>query len=378
MRKVFFAISFSLIACSTDKINSQDHNVSVLTIDPNKENYNTSNFVKNVRAIQLKDSPILFNQNTRRLIVTPGIFWLWSQDENTVVSFTTGGEVFKSFNHEGSGPGEYVSIHYATYLNTDSLFVIHNQTTRKSLFYNLKGEFVKQVQFPFAAKEFTAIDSSHTAFYFASREEINGLNHDFCIVSNKGDILLKDLKFNDNKNFRNFNFYHTENDLLFVKEFCDTIYSIKVDEVKPHYYINFDNKNLPKEKRIRNSVDFMDLKESDFAHLIYDISESDNFLSFKFLFRGNVKLALLNKKTNEYYSGNPTDDLFIGFNVKNFYLFEDKGYCLVSSEALSTVWTNSKLSSERQLRLKKVFPDLEKLSEKFNEQFDVILELTLK
>lgn len=254
--QILIGMVMLLIACSDSKTQSNQGTKSASSlekiIDLEKaienpiEPLNLSDFVEDIEYIRpeypasLVDMifDVALNEN-----------YLLLQVRERLLCYSRDGKFLREIGKNGQGPKEYLGIR-ASSLH-DSLVAIHSNWTRKILWYNTDGEYLKETPVADGILNIDVLNNDRIVIHhFPHTTPIDDPN--LCIVGiidSKGDtIQLKKSKPYYSKGQTLQQSIWKYNDMVRVLSCInDTVYSVSKDEILPTYVVNFGKYKVSQE-----------------------------------------------------------------------------------------------------------------------------------
>jgi hypothetical protein len=278
---------------------------------------------------------------------------------NSMLQFDRAGKFIRQIGKQGRGPKEYAHVYDARIDHTNKLVYINAGESRKIICFNFDGNYIKTFKY-FSNIRFDMLDSTRVV------SDINnhyGQEKYKMLITNETMDTLGYLKNHvtfpiqeRTVTISGFDrrFYHFDDKLHFMAQYGDTVFQINsTTDIKPKYIINKGKYKLPVNYRIERIQDYKKYISKATNYYLTNAQEIKNHLLVNYENANrqeNEKIAIYDKKTNEFYSvGNPasklngfTNDL-IGIGSYLFDNVECEKYLLFYSSAINFLETNEKI-----------------------------------
>jgi len=167
--KLFFLIFILFFSCNDSNILKDD--ISKIQIDALPENvYNFFDVVEDFQFIKLETvSDGLIGNIHKVIIVNDRIFILDRLMAKSVLCFDINGKFIRKIGNHGRGPGEWLNPVDIAYLDDSQNFVIYCHSIRKLIFYDLNGNYIKEINLGLSLKSFFLASTSHISVILSSR-----------------------------------------------------------------------------------------------------------------------------------------------------------------------------------------------------------------
>jgi len=298
------------------------------------EPYYLSTIFSSYKIIELEAKEECIVNRINNLFILNDTIYIFDRQLRSVYLFDIEGHYISKINQIGRGPGEYnhpVDLDIDTFSNE---LLIFDWTTRKMNYYKTDGQFLRSKQFPFRFLSYkTTYKRIYT--YIPYPENIND-KHSFLIKSISKDVktISNHLKYNDDSHLPRMiefltggNFFLTDYDLKFYRNYDNTIYSIMENEIRP--YISL----LTEKYKITNSdIEEVKLKKLPIILLgkqklsrINEYSENSGYCIFKFNIGFKNYYVIIDKRFNKIVcTSRIIDDL--SYQHPNFFRFLGNKY----------------------------------------------------
>ena len=237
-----------------------------------------------------KDVPLA---NINRVIVTEKQIFIFDS-EPKIVCYNRKGQVEFKISKRGKGVGEFLKIVDFSIDKKSQTLKVYDSSLRKILYYDLNnGTFIYDTKIsiaPHAIANFNNYDYYYNPFNF---NYPNSKEYHYSLIKSKGETGFVDKYFPHDpivSNYRldnggEYPFFYGDKELLFVKRFDKTIYSITDEGISPLFEIKLPNA-VPK-SYIQNKPKPIQLIRSKYSSGLTDIYRVNNVIYFAFTNAGN-------------------------------------------------------------------------------------------
>jgi hypothetical protein len=252
---------------------------------------------KNVSSILELDSYVILSPEVpvgivKRVIIEDNIYIL--DEQSRLLCFKPNGEFKFLLNKKGKGPGEYNQIVDMAVDPDKGILTIMDTWRRKLIHYSAKnGKFIGEENLAVTPHAMAILTNK---YYFYNPYHYNYQNdkslHYSLLVSKDGssitdrhfphDPIIADYKFDD----CNHQFFYNPGEIFFKKRFCDTIFSISTDVVKPKF--NFLLPDALPYSWILQKPNAVEVSKSKYSWALSDVYQCGNVLFSTFFNQGFV------------------------------------------------------------------------------------------
>ncbi|MCL2738371.1 MAG: 6-bladed beta-propeller [Bacteroidales bacterium] len=143
-----------IIGCTRDRDEFKplvsDKNAVTIQLSNRKADYKLepikmSEFVDSVKFIQLEETGESLIGSINKIFFTATYVIVEDRQQNTVFFFDQNGKYLKKISRKGRGPGEYLSLSSCMFDERKQQLIIYDILAKKILFYDLFGNFVKEI-----------------------------------------------------------------------------------------------------------------------------------------------------------------------------------------------------------------------------------------
>lgn len=251
-----------------------------------------SDFVKSNNVILLDDTDETYIGNISKIDIVDSLIVVTDISTHAVLIYNFEGKLMNSIKKHGRGPEEFLSIQ-STWVNPDTKEIsIYDRSQHKILFFNLNGDFVRQMRSPPYICAF-AFNSDEYSYFYRSMDgfpDDNMQPSNFHLLMTSRDSLRLDMKrdfFMDNASHMPYErFCRSKNAILLLTPQEQSIYELSGMTKKLKYRVelapnpDWENENY---RSIKTYQDFRDRKNTRMGNLggLYFMA-SDRYMLFTF------------------------------------------------------------------------------------------------
>lgn len=327
------------MGCSNNKSNvSSCEIIKVDLVD--KSNHNLSVKIESVIKLETKED-VLIGSIEKVESFDEKVYILDRQYSKTLFVFDLKGN-FIAKTKLGKGPAEVIN---PTVFNIDrqhNKVLLWDQNLSSMFTYDLELNYIKTEKYGVLLRDFTYI-SKDTAFAMSYKLDENGANKKVTTYSSFSGDFSKSyghflpVKLDDESQITK-KPISTYKRILFIKPWDYNIYEYKNNAIRPVYKGDFGRYMFSDEEMATpNHKKWDKVKSGDKLACLFDLNESENFLTFGTYFRKNIRTIIYSKldgkstllnpllknsklpKCEFYNVSNPEDDTFIGVVTDDKY-----------------------------------------------------------
>lgn len=297
MKYIYIIALLTIVfSCNTRKENTQQTN-SIARIIENiaisDSSYSSIRDLLTLDEYIILDNEVPLASINRVIITEQQIFIFDSQPK--IVCYNHKGKMEFQISKQGKGAGEFLKIvDFSIHKESQSLKV-YDSSLRKILYYDMNNGAFKYDRklsiAPHAIANFNNLDYYYNPYSF---NYPNSKEYHYSLFKSKGeniviqkffphDPIVSNYMFGDSGEFP---FFYGDNELLFVKRFENTIYTITAQGVSPLFEIQLPNA-VP-QSYIQNKPNPMKLIDSPYSSGLTDVYRVHNLLYFTFTNAGSV------------------------------------------------------------------------------------------
>lgn len=242
---VFFTIAITISACTNKKNTGIDSTIPVETYTVNNSsNIQSSDIIDSISFLMLKEGKdSYFSTISKVKMINNRILIFDKMGKNALIEFDSNGEFVTSYSKRGKGVNEYIRLWD---FDVDSNYVyLYDRSSRKMLYYDNCGKFVKIIRTEFRGDGFISIEGKQFLFSMAKEEG----DKELCVVDSTlkiSECLLSyeqhemDDKITDNL------FYEANNKITYNKPVSNHVFVLsKNGKINNCYYLDFNGQNVP-------------------------------------------------------------------------------------------------------------------------------------
>lgn len=386
MRKelLYFLLVLISVACTSTKEEQKSIEigdiVSIPIIDMETDYGKLSDFVEEVKMIPLEFSDDCILSEIGKVVLSDScIFILEKENQKGIYVFDHTGTFLYRIGNRGQGSEEFVVLSDFSLDEEQQLIYLCDIARKRILVFSYKGDFIKDIHMNYYADKF---EYQNGLFYLY--RECPTIGDHLCslvIKDDKGKIVNKYYPVIEKlPRIHDCIFRKLDNQILFTKYMCDSIFIMEGDRLVPGYFIDYKDKSMSKIDResimkgtriVLNVV--IESKKMAGIENIFEINDKVFINSINIV---KPKFSIYDKKKKEVktFSYILNDLLFINLNYpigqyKDYLISVDKQENLQASiDKGFKYWKKEKLlTEERAEELKNMieerFPDRNKLGE---------------
>ena len=193
----------------------------------------------------------LIDRFVRQIIVSDSHITI--RDNNRVLIFDTLGGFLRQIGRKGQGPGEYTSIYGCCFSPDGKTIYLLINSGRSILEYNIYGKYTNIFKLDMGAE----IDQMHQINEDLFAFHVYNMPKEF--VPTDASLIISDLYNNIQKIYNNYHrrihvptlpipkvpFYFYQGELRYKEAGCDTLYTIRQDELIPYAMLQLGRKEMP-------------------------------------------------------------------------------------------------------------------------------------
>ena len=341
------------ISCNSGKKSTPIEQANSYIIDNLTISDTTYSSIKNILKLDEyiildKDVPLA---NINRVIVTEKQIFIFDSQPK-IVCYNLEGKVEFKISNKGRGVGEFLKIVDFSLDNNSQTIKVYDSSLRKILYFDSKNgtfKYDRKISIaPHAIAHFGNYDYYYNPYSF---NYPNSEEYHYSLIKSKGEKEFVGKYFSHDPiiskymfgNSGEFPFFYGNKELLFVKRFDKTIYSISDDGISSLFEINLPNP--VSESYMQNKPKPMALIESQFSSGLTDIYRTDNVLYFAFTNSGNFISTFYDLSRNiVIYCGiriwpKPSKELPVYYPIRG--VFENKFFALINSSTIVELRKNN-------------------------------------
>lgn len=369
MKIIFFIIIYVLLyACQpvrkekTDQSNLESTTkVDTIEIKTSKKSIVLSDFARNIEYISLSNGgehPI--GEISKIIFTEDHILVMDKKHTHTVFCFDHQGRFCFKIAKRGYGPMEYTKLSDMAFDKKSKQIIIYDRSRQSFLYYNMQGNFIKKEKTKLYIREFIRYKNNFVFYsqYSINKQLFKNKQSHLFFCDNNYKLRAMYLPFEEPKGYNgmyvargicnNFSgdnqyFYHSGGNI---------IYNLESDNIKPCIYIDFTNKNVPKnyyyEKQPIEISD--DQSKGKFILGLTDFQIAKQWLFGFYSYKEKGYCFIYNIKTKKKINGNTIfNDIDNIPQLSRFFSWEDKIVTVLSPYYISILKSKPGFTSNIKL-----------------------------
>ena len=316
MKPIFYLLIAVCIVCSckSDFGNMPEKGGNTIYVSFDKEMSQRENFVNSIDQFSIVpldlDSTLLVPDSQMR--VTAKHVYVYSKPERAVFVFSRSGELLARIDDWGEGPENYANIRSFS-IENDSVIWIDDNMGNKLMAYDVYGNFIGKRDGVRGADDELCLNDSLFLLYRKYVAPVDTCNDAFLFRNKNGEIRrsfvrLPEWHSSNSLSPKLFPFGVYDAHILWSNVWDNHIYSFTPDSVYCRYTIDYGKYTIPESFFKEHEADFKQDKIMELFDMIFTndwvvylnyVQESDGYVTFLFLRKGNPFYALYNKNTGE-------------------------------------------------------------------------------
>jgi hypothetical protein len=342
----FILVSFILIllaGCQQNKTVDLKSAELTLSIKIDKENpfLSADSVFKSVEYIPLETTDESIFYEIDKTVFEKDVFYILDYQASVILTFGKDGKFLGKLSRKGQGPEEYLSID--DFFISDDLIYILSQDNQRIYIYDTAFNFREYFEIHTHASKISCTDSDIYVYTnFSSRE----LKNIYIIDKESKKIKHRYAPFLREQRGGGYNkttFAFHDNTVYAFYPYDYSIYKLSETNQEKYISLDFGSKNMypasfldlsAKERKEYNKSTYSSPCESPISG-IGDLYLSDDFLLFTFVVDCFGHSFILDRKSNEYYSGYiHSSPLYPFYSSQNNVVINDCLITYTSSEAI--------------------------------------------
>ena len=321
---LYILLSLIFVACTLRKEGQKgteiDDIVSIPITDMETDYGKLSDFAEEVKMIPLEFTDDCILGEIEKIVMSDScIFIMEGDNQKGIYVFDHTGKYLYRIGSRGQGPEEFVDLSDFSLNEEERLIYLYDLARTKVLVFSFEGDFIKDIQMNYYADNF---EYQNGLFYLYRENVVYGDPlYSLVIKDYKGKTVnkyypvIKKLSYTHDCIFRKL-----DNEILFVEDMRDSIFTIRGDKLTPRYIVDYKDKSMSKVDREsilkRTRMSLTVLLESKKMAGIKDIFEINEKVFINNIHIVIPKFTVYDKKTKEVktFSHILNDFLFISIN----------------------------------------------------------------
>ena len=321
---LYILLSLIFVACTLRKEGQKgteiDDIVSIPITDMETDYGKLSDFAEEVKMIPLEFTDDCILGEIEKIVMSDScIFIMEGDNQKGIYVFDHTGKYLYRIGSRGQGPEEFVDLSDFSLNEEERLIYLYDLARTKVLVFSFEGDFIKDIQMNYYADNF---EYQNGLFYLYRENVVYGdplyslvIKDDKGKTVNKYYPVIEKLSYTHDCIFRKL-----DNEILFVEDMHDSIFTIRGDKLTPRYIVDYKDKSMSKVDREsilkRTRMSLTVLLESKKMAGIKDIFEINEKVFINNIHIVIPKFTVYDKKTKEVktFSHILNDFLFISIN----------------------------------------------------------------
>ena len=321
---LYILLSLIFVACTLRKEGQKgteiDDIVSIPITDMETDYGKLSDFAEEVKMIPLEFTDDCILGEIEKIVMSDScIFIMEGDNQKGIYVFDHTGKYLYRIGSRGQGPEEFVDLSDFSLNEEERLIYLYDLARTKVLVFSFEGDFIKDIQMNYYADNF---EYQNGLFYLYRENVVYGdplyslvIKDDKGKTVNKYYPVIEKLSYTHDCIFRKL-----DNEILFVEDMRDSIFTIRGDKLTPRYIVDYKDKSMSKVDREsilkRTRMSLTVLLESKKMAGIKDIFEINEKVFINNIHIVIPKFTVYDKKTKEVktFSHILNDFLFISIN----------------------------------------------------------------
>lgn len=250
MKNIYLPLFFCILISCQNHLPKQNAEIATIDVYQNTDVQKIEDFLINVRVVALETTNSSLIQQIRK-IETNGTDWFISDyNDSPIKRFSNQGHFINEIGRRGQGPGEYIQNIDFT-VDNDTVNTFAWTPNRKWIRLQKDNTFLYQTDIKVPFSEIYPNQGNYLLQVdggtFFHKENSSEKMNDYLYVVNKDFVLIKELQPKKYPYDMNYSVIHNhfspgfdKNEVLYIREFNDTIYAITPSlEINPKYRMDF-------------------------------------------------------------------------------------------------------------------------------------------
>lgn len=337
-KSLYFVVG--IMICITVCAKDLDKAAIRLFIDSEKsKRVDIFDVMEDIKVVKLKSNNDFLISEIRDIVFFDNHMYILDGKSNEIFIYTDEGDTKSKINDKGPGPNEYNKVS-CFYIDNNNELVLVDNSLKKKISYNLKGEYIKNSKIPFAIKSFLCLSDNRK---FIIRDRID--------ASNKNGFLINILN-NESVVKQYFPFYYENGATVWEKDHPaviagkkvyynslnnDTIYEYSSDNLDIKYTVDFCDKGIPEKIKqlpmeVRGDKIYKYLLEKKYkvSCWLSVLDDNSRSLLLTYAYDLNTYYCIYNfsGETMNQFNGPFFNDISI-FEISNIQFYNKKHFCYV-------------------------------------------------
>lgn len=313
MKTIYILLIITITCVSCQRQQVENIKFKKLAIDFDKHNAQSLDLINSIDSIRIvpleTDSTFIIGGIKNLRYDAPYLFIEDPLSQCLYVYDVNGNGISKIANN-GRGAGEFISITDFTILNNNTIVIMDNMGG-KIIFYNLHGDFLREINIEDPHMDITCIsviDNDYLTLFTDYRDTISCVSI-LDITNGK----IKRIPFNlppyaqNSQLSLNRTFSKYKDSVLFKTVFDYNVFQITPDSIIPRYQFDFKRYNIPLtsfDGEIETYIAYA--RRNDYISNLDDLLENNKYIYCNFFKGGNAYDLYYNKQQQQPYIFNTT------------------------------------------------------------------------
>jgi len=371
---------FFLTACTWQK--ETQSRVTKIEIDPKQSNQaDILQIIKSVELIPLETNDNSIFGNIKRVRADGNHLYILDYNDNPVKIFTKNGKFVAEIGHRGRGPGEYIQIDDFL-ISEDVIHIYAWSGNRKWIRYSFDNRFLYETDMFFPLDEICQISDNRYLIYVGNGTVSNECDYYLYCIDKDFEIQSRlqpkrspeDINFPIQQN----HFSKSSDCILYIREFCDTLFTISHDlTIQPKYRLDFGknwySNSFLKEYHGRSFFEIYNaVDKNEYAKHI-NVLETSTQLIISYIIqhdiplgkRGRAYLAIYSNETENIYNyADSHDNIFAKLFLRPYLVDTDGDQIigLIDAEEILDIASKINIDNPIAEKVKKCAEQIDKSS----------------
>ncbi|TKG94550.1 6-bladed beta-propeller [Puteibacter caeruleilacunae] len=323
MRVSLLILAVLLFGCSQVSENpktTQEIQINRKCIKP----FKLSEVVESIQLIPLESQEECFIREIRKLEHYNNRFYIL--DQAKVFVFDQEGKFLSQIGKQGNGPEEYSMVSDFWIDKGSGIIGLMDPNKKHILNYSITDGVYQSVEdIPVIGMRYCRLKDHQNMVYANNMPSVindEEVNDNLFVSSSEGHLTkqMSPIVYKQAFSFDATNFVvdKSNDQILFLNSWCDTIYNVTSGNARPRYIVNYGDMSMP--NSVRNERDWMKFDDArmrgNFAYGVDGFQSTENYLSFIFGIGKTMQSLLYNKKSGKVWASDKIENDLMGFQPK--------------------------------------------------------------
>jgi hypothetical protein len=367
MKNIMVFILLLVFAACKQANRGVENGVTEIRIIPEKSNpTDILHILKDITLTPLETRGNSLIGNVRRIKTDKDCFYITDYSDNPVKVFSTSGKFVSEIGHKGNGPGEYIQMSDIL-ISHDTVCIGAWSGNRKWIRYSKDNRFLYETDMLFPVDDICRTGNDRYMVYVSNGTVSDECDHYlYCLDKDFGLLSRLDPKRYPSDiplAFEQKHFFQNGKQTLYIREYCDTIYTLSDNlEIHPKYHLNFGKHWYTKsflEKyhdehfmRINNAID-----DNSYGRWV-NFWENDSHLLVNYQIHNNGKydiyLAVYFRDTGHTLNFKGlSDDIYVNLMIHPYCIHGNQFIGLIQADELLELASKIKKNDSISEKVKK-------------------------